>query len=192
MGFVRDNGTNMSEKLSRSEQKRQFKQVEAAAREISELKDADLGKLNCSDELKQEIILSRKTKSGAKKRQIKFIAKLLQQEPLEEILLFLQDRKGSKLREDRYHHEAERMRDDIVDDALAAYEECRKFQEPWEIDWQSDALSETLRLLPGLDELEIRRSAHHYARSRNKSYYREIFRLIKAASEKKRLAMIQE
>lgn len=177
----------MTERLSRSEQKRQFKQVEAAAKELSELSDLDLKRLPASDELKEEIILSRKTKAGARKRQIKYIAKILHHEPLEEILRFLQQKKGSKLEEDRFLHGIERLRDKIVDEALEAYDECRKYQEQWELDWQSKTIDTVVKRFQYVDEHEIRRSAHQYARNRSRTHYRELFRIIKSAAERGRL-----
>lgn len=181
----------MEERISRSEQKRQFKQLESAAKELSELSDLDLRRLPGSDELKDEIVLCRKTKAGAKKRQIKYIAKILKNEELGEMLRFLQERKGSKLEENQFQHEAERLRDSIVDDALLAYDDCRKFQEKWELDWQSNAIDYVVTRFPDIDENELRRSAHQYARSRSKTHYRELFRIIKAAGEKNRLSEIR-
>ncbi|MEE4164358.1 MAG: ribosome biogenesis factor YjgA [Desulfocapsaceae bacterium] len=177
----------MEERVSRSEQKRRFRQIESAAREVSELRDPELGRLPVSDELRDEIVLCRKTKAGARKRQIKYIAKILHHEDLGAILRFLQDKKGSKLKENKFLHEAERLRDQIVDDALSAHEMCRHNQEAWELDWQSEAIDHALSRFPDLDERELRNSAHHYARTRSKTHYRELFRMIKAAAEKNRL-----
>ena len=182
----------MEERISRSEQKRQFRQTESAARELSELSDLDLKRLPAGDGLKDEIILCRKTKAGAKKRQIKYIAKMLQREDLGGILLFLQERKGSRLEENRFQHEAERLRDSIVDDALSAYDQCRKHQEQWELSWHSEAIGHVVSRFPDIDENELRRSAHQYARSRSKTHYRELFRIIKAAAEKNRVAEMKE
>ena len=44
----------MVEKISRSEQKRLYKQVEELAREISTLSNNDLKSLPCEDEVKDE------------------------------------------------------------------------------------------------------------------------------------------
>ena len=118
----------MSVKTSRSELKRQFKQIERAAKELSQLSDSDLHRLPGSETLKDEIVLSRKTKAGARKRQIKFIAKLLKNEDLDSILQFLNQKKGSKLEENNLLHDAERLRDAIVNEALNAYEICRQVQ----------------------------------------------------------------
>ena len=177
----------MEERISRSEQKRQFRQIEAVAGELSELSDPELKRLPGSAELKAEILLCRKTKAGAKKRQIKYIAKMLHNEKREDILCFLQEKKGSKLEENQFQHEVERLRDRIVDDALLAYETYRQNQDKWDLDWQSEAIAQALHRYPDLDERELRSAAHQYARNRGKTYYRELFRMVKAAAEKKRL-----
>ena len=174
------------EKVSRSEQKRRFKLIEAAAKELSVLGDSELTKLPGSDRLKHEIVAVRKTKGGARKRQIKYVAKILQEEPVDEILSFLQQIRGSKLEENRFHRTAEKMRDAIIDDALQEYEHCLRGSRQMEIDWHSEVIRQTINTLPVLDEHEVRRSAHQYARNRNKTHYRELFRLLKAAAEKKR------
>ena len=182
----------MEERISRSEQKRQFRQIESVAKELSELSDPELKRLPGSDELKAEILLCRKTKAGAKKRQIKYIAKILHHEEREAILRFLQEKKGSKLEQNQFEHEVERIRDRIVDDALLAFDACRQNQEKWELDWQSEAIGYALHRFPDLDERELRNSAHQYARSRSKTYYRELFRMVKAAAEKHRLSEKKE
>ena len=177
----------MSEKLSRSEQKRQFKKLESLAKELSELPDQQLQKVSISEDLQDEIALLKKTKAGAKKRQLKYITKLLQYEAIDDLFRHLQETKGSKLDEDRLHHEAERWRDAIVNDAIQAFEDYRAIQLEWDLGWESPALDNILTQLPEIDAHEIRRSAHQYARIRNKRHYRELFRIIKAALEKQRL-----
>ena len=177
----------MSVKTSRSELKRQFKQIERAAEEISQLSDSDLHRLPGSEMLKDEIVLCRKTKAGARKRQIKFIAKLLKNEELDSILQFLNQVKGSKLEENNLLHDAERLRDAIVNEALTAYETSRQFQLEWNLEWESPTIKKVVQEYTYLDEHEVRRSAHQYARNRNKSHYREIYRIIRAAMEKHRI-----
>ena len=49
----------MTERISKSEMKRRFKQEEEAALELALLSDKDLKKLEVSQELKDEIILCR-------------------------------------------------------------------------------------------------------------------------------------
>lgn len=178
----------MSERISRSEQKRQHKQIEDAARELAALSPHELKRLPGSDELKSEIAALRTTKGGARKRQIKYIAKIMKREPHDEILQFLQQEKGSRIEENRFSHEIEKLRDNVITEALEAYDESRRCQEPWDINYESRMIRQVVETYPLIDELEVRRSAHQYARTRNKVHYRELYRLIKAAAEKKRLS----
>ena len=177
----------MTERISRSEQKRQFKKIESLARELTDLSTQPLQKAPISDDLRAEIKLYARTKAGARKRQLKYIAKLLKQENINEIHLYLQQRRGSKLEQDWLHHESERLRDAVVNDALGAYEEYRANEQEWDLAWKSETIEALLKQLPDIDEHELRRSAHHYARIRSKKHYRELFRIIKAATEKQRL-----
>lgn len=176
-------------KISRSEQKRQYKQIEAAVREVVSLSVAQLKRLPVSEQMMTEVKGCRGIKGGALNRQIKYVTKMMQQqEPLDEIFSFLSQVKGSKLEENRYRHQAEKLRDAVVNDALQAYHDSLQFEEAWSIDWNSEAIEQVVGLFPNIDETELRSSAHQYARSRKKGTYREIFRLIRAAADKKRLS----
>lgn len=175
--------TVMVEKISRSEQKRLFKQVEALAAELADLSDNDLKKLPGNDEVKSEIVACRGLKTGARKRQIKYLAKILRQYSLDEIYMYLKARKGSSLKENQLFHQAERWRDVIINDAMAIYDECRRERSVFEPDFQSDNIREVIEELHDLDEKDLRRCTYQYVRTRNKTYYRELFRMIKAAIE---------
>ncbi len=175
------------DQVSRSEKKRQFKQVEMAARECVALSDVELGRIGVSDEVRHALSLCRTTKGGALKRQIKFVAKLLRQEDVASVLHFLKQKKGSKLEEERLFHDAEHWRDLVINEAIESLEEHRREQQPWPVTWQSPVIDRLLQRYPGLDEHDLRQAAHHYARSRNKAYYRELFRMVKAAAERQRL-----
>ncbi len=175
------------EQLSKSELKRQHKQVELAAREIVQLNDDELNRLNLGPEAIETVQLCRRLKGGALKRQIKFLAKLLKQEPLDDILRLLAFQKGSKLRENKLHHEAERLRDAVINEALAARDEALRTDVMMEMDWPSEAIAEAVKRFPDADEGELRRSAYQYVRSRNRVHSRELFRLLRAAAEKQRL-----
>jgi ribosome-associated protein len=173
--------------ISRSEQKRQHKQIEAIARELTDLSETHLRQLPVSPELKEAVRLCRTVKAGALKRQIKYVAKMLKSEPLEDTVRLLTQMRGSRLEENRLLHESERIRDAIVNEALEAAAACHRLQEPWTLDWFSETINETVTRLPAIDENELRSLAHRYALSRNKTCYREIFRVIRGAIEKQRL-----
>ncbi len=177
----------MNEKISRSELKRQHKRIEKIAQELAGLGDQELNRMPGSDEIKCQIRASRKNKGGDRKRQIKYIAKILKQEPVAEILNFLSREKGSKLEKDHFLRDVEQWRDRIITEALAACGMARSFQEPWEIDYASSSINEMLEQLPEINEQDIRQAVYQYVRSRNRKYYRELFRIIMAAAEKQKL-----
>lgn len=172
------------ERLSKSEIKRQHKQMEMAAREIMALNNRELKRLNLNQELIDSIQLARSLKAGALKRQTKYIAKLLKLEPVSEILKQLKRMKGSKLQEDKFHHQAEYHRDAIINEALEAKEQCIVEGVEFEMDWPSDAIASVITEIPDIDENDVRRSAHQYVRTRNKVHYRELFRMMRAAVER--------
>lgn len=171
----------MAEYVSKSEKKRQFKQTEKVAVELADLSNSELKNLDCSEDLKQEIFATRGLKGGARKRQVKYLAKVMRQEPLDGIYAFLEQRKGSNLKSKQKLHEAERLRDTLINEALEDYQQCQKDQRAWEMDWPSDEIPAVTSRYPELVELELRKSIYSFAKSRNKMHYRELFRMIKAA-----------
>lgn len=173
----------MVEKISRSEQKRLYKQVEELAKELSQLSDNDLKQLPVDGELKELVISCRGLKAGALKRQIKFLAKILRQSDLHEVYIFMQRKKGSALKEKQIHHSAERWRDVLINEALEVHDSCLFEQVPFEPDYASDLIPNAVSELPSLDQLEIRRVVYHYVKTRNRQHYRELFRMVKAAIE---------
>lgn len=173
----------MSYHISRSEKKRQAKQIEALACELVTLSTQEIKKLPCDDFLKEEIRTAQTLKSGARKRQIKYITKQIRETDAEPLLNFLEERKGSQLKKNAAFHELERLRDDIITDVLAGVEEAFHEDEPLGDDWPSPALDRALSLFPSLDEMEIRKSAKSFSRTRKITYTREIFRALKAAAD---------
>ena len=87
----------MVDYLSRSEKKRIYKQVEELAREVADLSDKELKVFPGGPVIHEEILATRGLKGGSRNRQIKYLAKVLRQGPLEEIYLFVTNRKGSQL-----------------------------------------------------------------------------------------------
>ncbi|HBT97663.1 MAG TPA: hypothetical protein DEB25_08565 [Desulfobulbaceae bacterium] len=171
----------MVETISKSERKRRCQWQEELALALIALTDSDLRLLPADAETLQVIRDSRRLKGGAKKRQIKYLTKLLREREVTAIHAFLEERKGSRLRTNQRQHEAEHLRDIFINAAIAALEESRLRQIPWDGQWQSRALAEFLAAHPRLDGREIGQLATSYAQSRNRLYYRELFRLIKAA-----------
>ncbi len=172
------------ENISRSEQKRRYRQVEELARELSELSDRDIKKLpEGVDLILEEVRTIRGLRTGAKKRQIKHLSKQLHLVELSGIYEFLRTRKGSQLQEQKKFHLAERLRDDLINEAMDDHDKCRAGELVWEPSWKSAAIDQAISAHPGLSEIELRKLIHQYVRTRNMVYYRELFRLIKTSLE---------
>lgn len=177
----------MTDNISRSALKRQFKETEQVAAELADFTDSDLKKLAISDELKQEIRSIRGLKGGTRKRQVKYLAKLIRQQPLTEIYDFLAERKGSDLKSRKTFQEAERLRDVIINEAIDNHEQCRQEGFDWEMDWPTREIREAVDRYLDLNEGEIRKITYSYVKTRNRAHYRELFRMVKAAIEQDEL-----
>lgn len=173
----------MTERISKSALKRRFKDEESAAGELALLSDKDLKKLPVGQPLKDEIIRCRGLKSGAKKRQIKYMAKVMREDSVEDILSFLAARKGSKLKENKLHREAERLRDAIINEAIEQQQMRLQAGLKWEPDWPGEELDAALQKYP-LDGGDLRRTVFQFVRTRYQNHYKEAFRILKAAVEK--------
>jgi ribosome-associated protein len=173
----------MTDTISRSEQKRRLKRIEDTAAELADLTNNDLKVFPGSDEIKREILSIRDLKGGARKRQIKHLAKIMREDSLDAVYDFLQQRKGSQQKSIQLEHEAEHLRDAIINEAMADQERCRQQQRDWEPGWPSPVIEAARRQYPGFDEVGARNAAHQYVRSRNRTYYRELYRIAKAALE---------
>jgi ribosome-associated protein len=173
----------MTEYISRSAQKRRFKDEEEVAAELALLTDKDLKLLPASQIVKDEIVRCRSVKGGARKRQVKYLAKVMREDPVEEILNFLADRKGSAVKDNKMLREVERLRDVIINEAIEQQQYCLQEALPWEPDWQGEEIDAAVRRYP-VDEGELRGAVHQYVKSRIQTYYREVFRIIRAAVEK--------
>ncbi len=172
----------MDDTISRTEQKRRFKQVEDVAQELTELTDKDLKKFPGDELVRAEIKTIRALSGGARKRQVKHLAKILRQgESMDAIYDFLSARKGSLLKVKTQLHEAEHLRDAIINEAMADFQHYRMLQREWEPDWQSEILGPAVAKYQGLDEETLRKTAYQYVKSHNRLYYRELFRIIKSA-----------
>ena len=127
-------------------------------------------------------------KGSARKRQIKYITKLLRREPVDELYGFVSRQRGAALEEKRALHEVEYLRDALLDEAL---EQCQLHQRQgrdWEEEWESRVAAEIGDRFPAVDTRALVRLAWLYAGSRQKRHSREIFRLLRAAREQARIS----
>lgn len=171
----------MTEKLSRSEIKRSFRRIEEAAAELADLSNNDLKKFPGGKEITDEIMACRGLKGGARNRQIKYLAKVMRQVPLDDVYTFLTDIKGSGLHKKEVLHEAERLRDAMINEAMEDHQHHLRMQVPWEPVWESNTLDHAVEKYQSLQKDEIRKSIYQYVKSRNIVHYRELFRILKAA-----------
>lgn len=178
---------NMIERISKSAQKRRFKDEESAAAELALLSDKDLKKLDVSQALKEEIIRCRSQKTGALKRQIKYLAKVMRDDDVvDQIFDFLTERKGSKVKETKLHREIERLRDVLINEAIDSQQECLQRGMIWEPDWQSEEIDSFVNHYP-IDEGDLRRTIFQYVKTRLHHHNREVFRVVKAAIDKQQM-----
>lgn len=178
--------TIMDYTISRSEKKRQAKAVEQLAKELVDLSENDIGKLPCDDFLRAEILAAKPLKSGARKRQIKYIAKELRNSSAEPLLAYLEKSKGSHLKKVGEFHELERLRDAILTEAIEARREAQEAGERLNEQWDSATVNTALEKFPDLDAPAIKKSALRYAANRKPAHSREIFRMLKAAMDRQR------
>ena len=176
----------MDYSLSKSEKKRRAKNIEKLAFELVELSTVDIKKLPCDDVIKDEIVAGKNLKAGARKRQIKYLTKNLRQIDADPLLDFMASKKGSHLKEKKEFHELENLRDSIINEALAAAKTAKEASTELGKQWDSPALLAASQEFPDLDLDAVRQSAWRYTRSRKAPQSREIFRLLKAAAERKR------
>ena len=176
----------MTERISKSAQKRRFKDEERVAAELATLSDRDLKKLPADQAVKDEIVRCRNQKGGALKRQIKYLAKVMREGSVEEIFDFLATRKGSKLKENKLHREAERLRDVIINEAIDDQQSCLQGGMAWEPNWQGEEIDSFVQRYP-VDEGDLRRTVFQYVKTRIHNHNREVFRIVKAAVEKEEL-----
>lgn len=176
----------MEYSLSRTEKKRRAKKIEELAEELINLSAQEIRQLPCDDFLKKEILAAHGLKTGARKRQTKFISKNLRELDTTSLFTFLAERKGSHLQQQKEFHELENLRDNIINDALAEYRNAQEADEEFDREWTSPALQSAAQLFPDLDLDAVRTSAWRYTYTRKAALSKEIFRLLKAASERKR------
>ena len=97
----------MDSQLSRSEKKRRAKGVEQLVYELAALPANDIDSLPCDTDVRDEIFSAKKLKGGAKKRQLKYVTKLLRDRPVDDLYDFLAKKKGSALKQQREFKEIE-------------------------------------------------------------------------------------
>lgn len=171
----------MEQYISRSEHKRRGKTLEELATELATLSTSDIKRLTCDDFLKEELKNASTMSGGAKKRQIKYIAKCLRQTNCDALFSFLDEKKGSKLKQNKIFHELERFRDDIISEAINAMRESETRDYKLDSSWESNTIKLAAQHFPGIDQDALKNATIQFIRSRKPAFSREIFRLLKSA-----------
>jgi ribosome-associated protein len=187
----------MNSQLSKSEKKRRAKGIEQLVYELASLPDRVIGTLPCNQEIQEEIRSAKNLKGGAKKRQLKYATKLLRDKPVEELYDFLAQKKGSLLKKNREFHELEHFRDNLINEAVQQYDDMIQNDgyinenEQFGFSWESEALDNIVDHFPDVDQTSLKNTSIQFARTRNKKFSRELFRILKAAHEKSLYSQIK-
>jgi ribosome-associated protein len=188
----------MDSQLSKSEKKRRAKGIEQLVSELAALPLGEIASLPCDQEIRAEIGSAKNLKGGARKRQLKYATKLLRDKPAEDLYDFLALKKGSMLKEKREFHELEHFRNTLITEAVQFYEEMMhdngymNENEPVEFLPESKTIQDIVNHLPEVDQVSLKNAAMQFARTRNRKFSRELFRIMKAAREKTHFSQQQD
>ena len=181
----------MDPQLSRSEKKRRAKGIEQLVFELAALPINVIVSLPCDSEVRDQIGAAKNLKGGAKKRQLKHVTKLLRDRPVDDLYDFLAKKRGSALKQQREFKEIEYWRNLLLNEALALYNNTllqgRYFAEENEAGdfWgNSEALSSIAARFPHIDTILLKNTAEQFAKTRNRKFSTELFRIMRAANEK--------
>lgn len=187
----------MDSQLSKSEKKRRAKGIEELVCELASLPDRQIVALPCDQQIQEEIHSAKNLTGGAKKRQLKYATKLLREKPVEELYDFLALKRGSLLKKNREFHNLEHSRDRLINEAVQQYEDTMHSggyineNEPLDLLNKSATLNAIADDLPDVDLEQLKNAAIQFARTRNRKFSRELFRILKAAFEKMQYSQIQ-
>ena len=188
----------MSFQLSKSEKKRRARGIEQLVLELAALPLGEINSLPCDRDIRDEIAAAKNLKGGARKRQLKYATKLLRGRSVEELYAFLTRKKGSMLEEKRDFHELEHFRNLLITEAVQLYEENMhnsgfiSEDDPGDYLQGSKTIQTIVKRLPEVDQVQLTNTAMQFARTRNRKFSRELFRIMKAAAEKEHFSTKQD
>ena len=180
--------------VSRSEQKRRVKQLEKLVHELSRLPAMAIDSLPCSADITVLLKRASSLRGGARKRELKYITKLLKNAPDEIDCLYnyMAKKQGAKLEEKKEFHEIEYIRDALLNEAIEQHNLAGENGEELGESWSGRVLEEICREYPDIDCSLLGRLAMMFARTRNRKHSREIFRLLRASLEQKKFDRIKK
>ena len=180
--------------LSRSEKKRRIKELEKLVDEMGRLPAVSIKSLPCDEEICGLLRQVSSLKGGARKRQIKYVTKLLKSSPdnIDSLYAFMTQKQGAALQDKREFHKIEYIRDSLLNEALEQRRNAKENHEELEENWSSLVVQEVSSQFPGIDQMLLKRLAWLFARTRNRKHSREIFRILRAAQEDERFARARQ
>jgi len=153
---------------SKSARKREAQEVEDLARDLVDMRPAEIASLKLGPEFMAVVERARALSKGARKREIKHLAGMLRSDEaqLEQVRRFRYGVSEHQLEEKRRHHTLERWRDGL----------CNPEQ-------RSSVRGDIIAALPGLDVAALDKLVRGYQGPGDKKRYRQIFTLLRKASE---------
>ena len=150
---------------SKTQKKQEAIMVEKLAQELLTLSPSLLDEAPCDTEILTEIKKTQKIKQfGARRRQVKYLAKLLRETGIEPLLDYMERVKNSKLKQNEIFHRLEKLRNRIINE-----------------DEEKQALHEAKNEFPDLDSELVQNLAKKYRLTNNQRFLRGIFRQLKIA-----------
>ena len=169
--------------ISRSEQKRRFKEVEKLVDELAKLPRQALAQIEGLDEIR-DLLLEAADKGGSvRQRQIKYLTKFVAAMELEPLYALVSQYRGKALSEKKQQHQIEFYRDALIDEALEVQRQLEEFGEGLTENWESETVAELQGKMPEIEAMTLTRLAFLFARTRNPRHSREIFRYLKSVEE---------
>ncbi len=162
-----------------------MQQLEQLAAALADLPGPLQNQLPCAEELIAQVRAASALKGGARKRQIKYLTKLLHgSDGQEDLYSFIAQHKGRAIAAQKEQHQLEQYRNALIEEALDQAQE--NDGDNWGEQWQSRVVDELKTIIPQVDEKALLRLAYRFAQTRNPRHSREIFRTLKSAVEQQK------
>ncbi|MDD2466920.1 MAG: DUF615 domain-containing protein [Desulfobulbus sp.] len=169
--------------ISRSEQKRRFKDVEKLVGELVMLPSQALMQVEGLDEIRDLLLETVEMEGSVRQRQIKYLTKFIVVMPLEPLYALVSQYRGKGLSEKKQQHTIEFFRDALINEALEVQRQGEEFGEELTENWESETVAELQAEMPEIESITLSRLSYLFAKTRNPRYSREIFRYLKSAQE---------
>lgn len=167
-----------------------MQQLEQLAAALAALPGPLVAQLPCPEDIASQIRVAGGMKGGARKRQIKYLTKLLHSsEAQEDLYSFIAQHKGRAIAVQKEQHQLEQYRNALIEEALERARENDR--DNWGEQWQSRVVEELKSVVPQVDEKALLRLAYRFAQTHNPRHSREIFRALKAALEQQKRGAIR-